>query len=118
MSRWPVLQKRREDDDWETVGYVRAPDREMALGFALHAFFRHGEGVDCAVADGEEVVPVADRRDVTGSTDKSYRVSAGYPLGPKRRRAEQRIADLGVRVDGARPGDQVRAAGSPPGADQ
>jgi 1,2-phenylacetyl-CoA epoxidase PaaB subunit len=104
MGRYPVLQKRREDDDWEIVGYVRAPDREMALGFALHSFFRHGEGVDCAIRDGDDVVPVADSRDVVGATDKSYRVSAGYPLGPKRRRAEQRIADLGVRIEGTRPG--------------
>ena len=104
MGRYPVLPKRREDDDWETVGYVRAPDREMALGFALHSFFRHGEGVDCAIRDGDDVVPVADSRDVVGATDKSYRVSAGYPLGPKRRRAEQRIADLGVRIEGTRPG--------------
>lgn len=109
MTRFPVLQKRREHDDWETVGYVHAPDRGMALGFALHSFFRHGEGVDCAIRDGEEVVPVADSRDVAGNTDKSYRTSAGYPLGPKRRRAEQRIADLGVRVEGARPGDATAA---------
>ena len=81
MGRYPVLQKRREDDDWETVGYVRAPDRE-----------------------GAAAVPGADSRDVVGATDKSYRVSAGYPLGPKRRRAEQRIADLGVRIEGTRPG--------------
>lgn len=104
MARYPVMQRRREDSDWEVVGYVHAPDREMALGFALHSFFRHGEGVHCAIRDGEEVVTVTDSADVVAHTDKSYRTSAGYPLGPKRRRAEQRIADLGVRIEGARPG--------------
>jgi 1,2-phenylacetyl-CoA epoxidase PaaB subunit len=104
MARWPVLQQRREGSDWELVGYVHAPDREMALGFALHSFFRHGEGVNCAIRDGDEVVTVTDPRDVVAHTDKSYRVSAGYPLGPKRRRAERRIAELGVRIDAPRPG--------------
>lgn len=108
MSRYPVLERRREGDEWETVGYVHAPDREMALGFALHSFFRHNEGVNCAVRDGEEIVAVTDAADVTMHTDKSYRISAGYPLGPKRRRAERRIAELGVRIDKPRPGQDLR----------
>ena len=108
MGRYPVLQRRREDSDWETVGVVHAPDREMALGFALHSFFRHNEGVHCAIDDGGEIVTVTDPADVIAHTDKSYRVSAGYPLGPKRRRAERRIAELGVRVDKLRPGQDNR----------
>lgn len=111
-TRYPVLQQRKKDADWELVGYVHAPDREMALGFALHSFFRHDEGVNCAVRDGDEIVPIADPDDARAHTDKSYRLSAGYPLGPKRRRAERRIAELGVRIDKPRPGaDQRRQRG-------
>lgn len=108
MAIYPVLQRRREGSDWEVVGRVHAPDREMALGFALHSFFRHDEGVDCAIDVGGELVTVSDAADVIAHTDKSYRVSAGYPLGPKRRQAERRIADLGVRIDKPRPGRDNR----------
>jgi len=106
MARYPVLGRRKPTDDWDPVGVVHAPDREMALGFALHSFFRHGEGVRCAIRDGDEIVEITDPRDAVGYTDKSYRTSAGYPLGPKRRKAEQRIAELGVRIDKPRPGGQ------------
>lgn len=118
MARYPVLQRRREDSDWETVGVVHAPDREMALGFALHSFFRHNEGVHCAIDDGGELITVTDPADVIAHTDKSYRVSAGYPLGPKRRRAERRIAELGVRVDKPRPGSDQRRDRSAADAEQ
>ncbi len=118
MARYPVLQRRREDSDWETVGYVHAPDREMALGFALHSFFRHGEGVNCAIDDGGELITVTDPADVIAHTDKSYRVSAGYPLGPKRRRAEHRIQELGVRIDNPRPGPAAATASPRGGRDR
>lgn len=113
MPRYPVYGRRKPSDDWEHVGYVHAPDREMALGFALHAFFRHGEGVHCAVRDGAELVEISEPGDAVGYTDKSYRTSAGYPLGPKRRKAEQRIAELGVRIDKPRPSAVSRGADDP-----
>ncbi|MPZ88878.1 MAG: hypothetical protein GEU81_12550 [Nitriliruptorales bacterium] len=104
--RWEVFGRRKADDDWAPVGVVHAPDVEMALLLAKEAFFRHGEGVDLAVRDGD-ALHALERPDLMEfATDKSYKLQRGYAgLGEKRRRALARAAEAGGPVKRARPAD-------------
>ena len=106
-ERWEVFGRRQPDDPWTSVGAVHAPDRDMALLLAKEAFFRHGEGVDFAVARLSDL-HVFGRPDwLEFATDKSYRLQAGYTgLGDKRRRAGARAAAAGAVVDRRRPVDR------------
>jgi ring-1,2-phenylacetyl-CoA epoxidase subunit PaaB len=104
--RWEVSGRRRADDDWEQVGYVHAPDAEMALLLAKESFFRHGEGVDLAVAREDEFHALGDPDLLAFATDKDYRLQRGYTgLGDKRRRAAARARAAGAVRDHARPVD-------------
>lgn len=105
MERWEVFGRRREDDPWTAVGAVHAPDRAMALLLAKESFFRHGEGVDYAVVRLADIHRAPDPDQLQPATDKSYKLQTGYPLGAKRRRAEQHVAALGARIDRPRPVD-------------
>lgn len=105
--RWEVLGRRRAGDGWEPVGIVHAPDTEMALLLAKESFFRHGEGVDLAVARDGELVPLGDPDLLTFATDKSYKLQRGYTgLGDKRRRATARAQAAGALRDHLRPLDR------------
>jgi 1,2-phenylacetyl-CoA epoxidase PaaB subunit len=107
VNRWTVLGRRRATDDWEPVGEVHAPDEDMAVLLAKESFFRHGEGVDLAVRRGERFRALGDPALLTFATDKSYKLQHGYTgLGGKRRRAAERVAALGARIDRPRPQDR------------
>lgn len=106
MTAWEVLGRRRDGDGWEPVGAVHAPDAEMALLLAKEAFFRHGEGVDLAVARDGERVALGDPDLLRFATDKSYKLQHGYTgLGDKRRRARARALAAGAVRDHERPAD-------------
>jgi len=106
VTRWEVLGRRRAGDGWEPVGVIHAPDTEMALLLAKESFFRHGEGVDLAVARDGELVPLGDPDLLTFATDKSYKLQRGYTgLGDKRRRAMARAQDAGAVREHLRPVD-------------
>lgn len=102
-SRWQVLGRRTADSDWQFVGEVHAPDADMALLLAKEAFFRHGEGVDFTVCRGDERASFGKPDWLAFHTDKSYKLQSGYPLGPKRRRAQARVRGLGAVIDRPRP---------------
>jgi phenylacetate-CoA oxygenase PaaH subunit len=105
-NRWEVAGRRRAGDDFEPVGYVHAPDAEMALLLAKESFFRHGEGVDLRVARDGEVRVLADPDLLTFATDKSYKLQRGYTgLGDKRRRAVARARSAGAVRAHSRPVD-------------
>jgi len=105
--RWEVFGRRTEADDWAEVGYVHAPDAEMALLLARDSFFRHEEGVDLAVSRGHEFFPLGQPELLEHATDKSYRLQRGYTgLGAKRRLAAARAAAAGAVVDRPRPEDR------------
>lgn len=104
--RWEVWGQRTPDADWRFVGEVHAPDTEMAHLLAKESFFRHLEGCDFAVRPagaGGELVPFAKPDWLQFHTDKSYKLQAGYPLGPKRRWARARMRELGAAIDRPRP---------------
>lgn len=101
--RWEVLGRRTADSDWRFVGEVHAPDPEMALLLAKEAFFRHLEGCDFAVRRDDELVPFGKPDWLQFHIDKSYKLQSGYPLGPKRRRARERVRALGATIDRPRP---------------
>lgn len=104
--RWEVHGRRKEGADWEHVGYVHAPDVEMALLLAKESFFRHGEGVDLAVARDGEPVPLGDPDLLAFHTDKTYKLQRGYTgLGDKRRRAVARARAAGAVREHRRPAD-------------
>jgi ring-1,2-phenylacetyl-CoA epoxidase subunit PaaB len=104
--RWEVSGRRRHGDDWEPVGYVHAPDAEMALLLAKESFFRHGEGVDLAVAKDGEFRVLGDPELLEFATDKTYKLQRGYTgLGDKRRRAIARAMAAGAVRPHRRPPD-------------
>jgi 1,2-phenylacetyl-CoA epoxidase PaaB subunit len=104
--RWIVSGRRKAGDDWEDVGFVHAPDLEMALLLAKESFFRHGEGVDLAVARDGESAALGDPDLLTFATDKTYKLQRGYTgLGDKRRRALARARSAGAVRDHRRPVD-------------
>src|ERR1043166_6319452 len=90
MRVWDVLGKRREDDEFEVVGAVKAPDAELALILARETPSGHKEGVEYAVRlRGEgEIHPGPYRGDLLGGlTDHSYRRQDAYAgVGGKLRR--------------------------------
>ncbi|CAN5153406.1 hypothetical protein BH20ACT8_BH20ACT8_19970 [soil metagenome] len=104
--RWEVLGRRTHDDAWTAVGAVHAPDRDLALLLAKESFFRHGEGVDLAVVRLADIHRFAEPELLEPSTDKSYRLQRGYPLGDKRRRAAERVQAAGATIDRPRPADR------------
>jgi 1,2-phenylacetyl-CoA epoxidase PaaB subunit len=104
--RWIVSGRRKAGDDWEDVGFVHAPDLEMALLLAKESFFRHGEGVDLAVARDGESAALGDPDLLTFATDKTYKLQRGSTgLGDKRRRALARARSAGAVRDHRRPVD-------------
>jgi len=104
--RWEVFGRRTASDDWAEVGYLHAPDAEMALLLARDTFFRHEEGVDLAVSRGPDFFPLGQPELLEHATDKSYRLQRGYTgLGAKRRLAAARAAALGAVVQRRRPPD-------------
>jgi len=104
---WDVLGKRRETDEFEVVGAVKAPDVELALILARETHFRHKEGVRYAVRRrGEAAVHLAPYEgDVLGGiTDRSYRRQEAYAgVGAKLKRVSKELADRGLRIDATRP---------------
>lgn len=101
-----MLGRRRAGDGWEPVGEVHAPDAELALLLAKESFFRHGEGVDLAVARDGEFRTLEDPSLLEFATDKDYRLQRGYTgLGDKRRRAAARAQAAGAVRDHPRPAD-------------
>jgi ring-1,2-phenylacetyl-CoA epoxidase subunit PaaB len=104
--RWEVSGRRKDDAGWEPVGFVHAPDAEMALLLAKESFFRHGEGVDLAVARDGAFVALGDPDLLAFATDKTYKLQRGYTgLGDKRRRATARARAAGAVRPHARPAD-------------
>ena len=107
MRVWDVLGKRREDDEFEVVGAVKAPDTELALILARETHFRHKEGVEYAVRlRGEgEIHPGPYRGDLLGGlTDHSYRRQDAYAgVGGKLRRISDEFARKNLRIEAARP---------------
>jgi len=106
--RYEIYGLRKEGAEWEAVGFVHAPDVDMAQIYARDAFFRHGEGVDLAVRDAVgKLHPLGDPDLGTFVTDKTYRLQRGYTgLGAKRRLAADRAQKAGAVVDRPRPEDR------------
>jgi 1,2-phenylacetyl-CoA epoxidase PaaB subunit len=104
---WDVLGKRRETDDFEIVGAVKAPDVELALILARETHFRHKEGVRYAVRRrGETALHQAPYEGdlLGGVTDRSYRRQEAYAgVGAKLKRVSKELADRGLRIDAERP---------------
>jgi 1,2-phenylacetyl-CoA epoxidase PaaB subunit len=104
---WDVLGKRRDTDEFEVVGGVKAPDAELALILARETHFRHKEGVRYAVRKrGEDNIHLGTYEgDVLGGvTDHSYRRQEAYTgVGAKLKRVSKEMAERGLRVDDARP---------------
>jgi 1,2-phenylacetyl-CoA epoxidase PaaB subunit len=104
---WDVLGKRRETDEFELVGGVKAPDAELALILARETHFRHKEGVRYAVRKrGEDVVHEAPYEGdlLGGITDRSYRRQEAYTgVGAKLKRVSKEMAERGLRIASARP---------------
>jgi 1,2-phenylacetyl-CoA epoxidase PaaB subunit len=104
---WDVLGKRRDTDEFEVVGGVKAPDAELALILARETHFRHKEGVRYAVRKrGEDVIHAGPYEgDVLGGvTDHSYRRQEAYRgVGAKLKRVSKEMAERGLRVDAERP---------------
>ena len=107
MDVWDVLGKRRETDEFEMVGAVKAPDVEFALILAKETHFRHKEGVRYAVRKrGEsEIQEGSYEGDLLGGvTDRSYRRQEAYTgVGAKLKRVSKELAERGLRVDAPRP---------------
>jgi 1,2-phenylacetyl-CoA epoxidase PaaB subunit len=97
--RWRVLARRTPTDALAEVGQLHAPDARLALLLARDCFFRHGEGVDYAVTDGEAMHACPDAAVLEFATDKSYKLQSGYTgLGAKRREVTERIAQEAADV--------------------
>ena len=107
MFVWDVLGKRRETDEFEMVGAVKAPDVEFALILAKETHFRHKEGVRYAVRKrGESAIHEGPYEGelLGGVTDRSYRRQEAYTgVGAKLKRVSKELAERGLRVDAARP---------------
>jgi 1,2-phenylacetyl-CoA epoxidase PaaB subunit len=104
---WDVLGKRREGDDFEVVGGVKAPDAELALILARETHFRHKEGVEYGVRRrGETELHISSYEgDILGGiTDRSYRRQEAYAgVGAKLKRIAEDMAKRGQRLDNPRP---------------
>jgi 1,2-phenylacetyl-CoA epoxidase PaaB subunit len=104
---WDVLGKRRETDDFEVVGAVKAPDDELALILARETHFRHKEGVRYAVRRrGETALHEGPYEGelLGGITDRSYRRQEAYAgVGAKLKRVSKELAERGLRVEAPRP---------------
>lgn len=107
MFVWDVLGKRRETDEFEVVGGVKAPDAELALILAKETHFRHKEGVRYAVRKrGETTIHEApyEGEVLGGVTDRSYRRQEAYAgVGAKLKRVSKELAERGLRIDAERP---------------
>ena len=106
MRVWDVLSRRREDDPWEVVGSINAPDVELAELLARETHFRHGEGKTFALrARGQEDLHVCeDPTGIGGVLPKEYRRQDGYVgVGAKLRRVHEQMAQRGLVIDRPRP---------------
>lgn len=107
MFVWDVLGKRRQTDEFELVGAVKAPDVELALILARETHFRHKEGVRYAVRRrGEDAIHEGPYRDdlLGGVTDHSYRRQEAYRgVGAKLKSVSKALAERGLRIDAPRP---------------
>ena len=116
MHIWDVLSRRRDEEPWETVGSVNAPDLDLAMMLARETHFRHGEGTTYALrARGDDDVhPCPDPTGIGGVIDRSYRKSEGYAgVGAKLRRVHEAMRERGLVIDRPRPrGHRARAEAS------
>jgi 1,2-phenylacetyl-CoA epoxidase PaaB subunit len=105
-SVWDVLSRRRDDDPWEVVGSINAPDVDFAMLLARETHFRHGEGTTYALRrrGDEEVHECPDPAGIGGVIDKDYRRQAGYVgVGGKLRRVHELMAQRGLVIEAPRP---------------
>jgi hypothetical protein len=107
MPVWEVYGKRTEDDPFNWVGSIRAPDVSMALMLARETHFRHKEGVAYGVRQrhGERLHVGSYRGDLLGGlSDRSYRRQDGYAgVGAKLKRVARDVARRGLVIDQRRP---------------
>ncbi|HEX2025725.1 MAG TPA: hypothetical protein VHH92_04965 [Actinomycetota bacterium] len=113
MHIWDVLSRRRDDDPWQVVGSINAPDLDLAMLLARETHFRHGEGTTFALRRrGEETMQECpDPSGIGGVVGKEYRRQEGYVgVGAKLKRVHALMAERGLVIDRPRPrGHRPRA---------